>query len=248
MDLRTVTMVERPDLENELWELDSGWPAFIDHDPVTALLDLAVDRFPEFQLVVLDGDEVVAKVHSVPFHWSDRDPDELGPGGWDWVLTTAFLQDREGITPNAVSALEISVRIDLQGRGLAARVLALLADNCRRLRFGDLVAPVRPTHKHQRPRQPMGEYARETRDDGLPADPWLRVHARAGGRLLRPCPASMTIAGSLEQWREWTDLPLTSSGPVEVPGALVPVVVDVDADHAVYVEPNVWVHHALDQR
>ncbi|WP_016700922.1 hypothetical protein [Actinoalloteichus spitiensis] len=248
MNLRAVTLADRPELESVLWKLDSGWPTFIDHDPVTTFVDLAVDRFPEFLFIVFDGDDPIAKVLSVPFHWKGKDPDELRPGGWDWVLSTAFLQDREGITPNAVSALEISIRTDVQGRGLAPRLLAMLADNCRRLGFHDLVAPVRPTRKHLRPHMAMEEYARETRDDGLPTDPWLRVHARAGGRLLRTCPASMTIAGSLQQWREWTALPFDSSGSVEVPGALVPVDVNVDWDLAVYVEPNVWVHHELDQR
>lgn len=30
-----------------------------------------------------------------------------------------------------------------------------------------------------------------------------------------------------------------------MPGALVPVRVSVEHDHAVYVEPNVWVRHSL---
>lgn len=53
----------------------------------------------------------------------------------------------------------------------------------------------------------------------------------------------MTIPGSLEQWRRWSGLPLEASGPVVVPGALVPLHVDVDRNHTVYVEPNAWVVH-----
>jgi hypothetical protein len=30
-----------------------------------------------------------------------------------------------------------------------------------------------------------------------------------------------------------------------VPGALEPVEMDVEADTGVYVEPNVWMHHAI---
>lgn len=37
------------------------------------------------------------------------------------------------------------------------------------------------------------------------------------------------------------------SGEYVVPGALEPVKVDVGADEVVYVEPNVWMHHRLDQ-
>ena len=109
--------------------------------------------------------------------------------------------------------------------------------------FADLVAPVRPSRKAEHPEVPMAEYVKWLRDDGLPYDPWLRVHVRAGGRIVRVCPASMVIPGSLAQWREWTGLPFDRSGPVVVPGALCPVQVSVEHDSAVYVEPNVWIRH-----
>ena len=69
--------------------------------------------------------------------------------------------------------------------------------------------------------------------DGLTDGGWDRVAAQA-----------MTITGSLAQWREWTGLAFDASGFVAVPGALVPVHVSVEHDHAVYVEPNVWIRHA----
>ncbi len=55
----------------------------------------------------------------------------------------------------------------------------------------------------------------------------------------------MVISGSLAEWREWTGLPFDRSGEVLVPGALTPVVCSVEHDHAVYVEPNLWLRHAL---
>jgi hypothetical protein len=82
-------------------------------------------------------------------------------------------------------------------------------------------------------------------EDGLPQDPWLRVHVRAGGRIVGTCKRATVIAGTLEQWRSWTGLPFDASGPVVVPGALVPVHCSVEHDYAVYVEPGVWVHHRL---
>jgi hypothetical protein len=91
----------------------------------------------------------------------------------------------------------------------------------------------------------MADYIGLTRTDGLPEDPWLRVHVRAGGRVVGVAPASMTMVGSLAEWRRWTGLPFDSTGDVVVPEALVPVHCDVEHDHAVYVEPNVWVRHDL---
>jgi hypothetical protein len=84
-----------------------------------------------------------------------------------------------------------------------------------------------------------------TRADGLPHDPWLRVHARAGAEVVAVAPTSMTVAGSLAEWRQWTGLAFDSTGDVEVPGALLPVRCEPQHDFAVYVEPNVWMHHRL---
>jgi hypothetical protein len=92
----------------------------------------------------------------------------------------------------------------------------------------------------------MADYIARTRPDGLPADPWLRTHVRVGAEVIGVAPRSMTITGSLDQWRSWTDLPFDRTGPVVVPGALSPVYCDVAAELAVYVEPNVWVRHRTD--
>jgi hypothetical protein len=89
--------------------------------------------------------------------------------------------------------------------------------------FSEVVAPVRPSAKHHEPHTPLGEYAARTRDDGLPHDPWLRVHVRAGGVIDCVAPASMVILGTLAEWRERTGLPFVAAGWVKVPGALSPV-------------------------
>jgi hypothetical protein len=118
-----------------------------------------------------------------------------------------------------------------------------MIDNVARLGFRQLLAPVRPSAKHLEPATPIEEYVRRTRSDGLPEDPWMRVHARLGADIIRVCPTSMVIPGTLEEWREWTGLAFDADGLIEVPGALVPVHVDLAQNHAVYVEPNVWMEH-----
>jgi hypothetical protein len=98
-----------------------------------------------------------------------------------------------------------------------------------------MVAPVRRAAKHLEPSTPVQEqeHARRTGEDGLPAAPWLRVHARAGGRVEKVAPTSMVVPGTVADWRRWTGLELAASGQITVPGALVPVRVSLEQDHAV---------------
>lgn len=84
-----------------------------------------------------------------------------------------------------------------------------------------------------------------SRSDGLPLDRWLRVHVRAGGQIVGIASCSATVQAPLSQWRRWTGLPFDQDGAVVIPGGLVPVLVSITHDIGVYVEPNVWVRHAL---
>ena len=73
----------------------------------------------------------------------------------------------------------------------------------------------------------------------------MRTHVRVGARVVKVAPGSMVIAGSIVNWQRWTGLVFTQSGPVIVSGALSAVHVSLEQDHAVYVEPNLWIHHRL---
>jgi hypothetical protein len=55
----------------------------------------------------------------------------------------------------------------------------------------------------------------------------------------------MTIVGTVAEWSRWTGTTFERSGAIVVAGALAPVTVSLEHDHAVYIEPNVWVHHPL---
>ena len=246
-----VTLSKRPDLEPKLWskELSSAWPEFMLNDPLANLyFDSArFGRYHEYMLAAYDEaepDRVVARAFSVPFRLSeDLGRSELPDGGWGSVVRWADQDYLLGRQPNAVSALEITVAPHAQGHGLSGRMLAAVRANSQRLGFEDLYAPVRPSHKHLEPDLATEAYLRRTRPDGLPADPWLRVHRRAGGRVVKIAPHSMVVAGTLNAWRSWTGLPFDTSGPQTVPHALAPVFVSVEQNHAVYTEPNIWVHH-----
>ena len=241
MQLTISVLADRPDLVDPMWDMPNSWPEFMRHDPIGGLFYGNVEtRFAEYVLVAQEeSGEVVACAYSVPFSLGD---DELPDNGWDFAIRNGLLTSLRGAEPDAISAVEIAVRPDLQGGGLSSQMLVAMRDNARRHGFAELVAPVRPNGKTDI-HEPMSTYAFRVRDDGLPVDPWLRVHVRAGGRIAKVAPRSMVIPGTLDEWREWTGLPFDQAGPVHVPKALSPVHCDVEHEIATYVEPNVWVVH-----
>jgi len=245
MNLAIATAAERPDWR-PLWSGLAGlWPPFMTQDETGDFFyGYEFDCYPEFQLLAVDTDEgeAVAKACSVPLGFTGTIADGLPEHGWDWAVRQSTHDRLRGTTPTIVSALEIMVRPDLRGRGLSARMLAALRANTAAQGFTDLIAPVRPTGARFKT---IDTYAYERRLDGLPVDPWLRVHVRAGGQIVNVAHASMVMVGTLAEWRRWTGLPFDTTGPVAVPNALGPVHCDVAGDRAVYVEPNVWVHHRL---
>ncbi|MZD06728.1 N-acetyltransferase [Streptomyces sp. SID5785] len=248
-ELTITTLAERPGLLDAMWSMPDTWPVYVQHDAVaSSFMGRIAAELPEYVLVATGPDgSVVAKAFSVPFalHAAGRGG-VLPDRGWDRVLQWAFADRRHGVVPDTVSAIEISIVPEAQGRGLSGVMLGAMRENARGRGFREVVAPVRPSAKHREPAAPMSEYAYRVREsDGLPHDPWLRVHVRAGGTVVKVAPASMTVSGSLAEWREWTGLPFDAQGSVEVPGALVPVHCEPERGYAVYVEPNVWVRHAL---
>ena len=75
----------------------------------------------------------------------------------------------------------------------------------------------------------------------------MRVHARLGARIVKPCHEAMKITGTVADWEKWTGLRFPQSGRYVVPGALEPVNVNIEADRGTYVEPNVWMYHSFEK-
>jgi hypothetical protein len=241
--LDITTLADRPERMALTAELDDPDVApFLYQDPVSVALfvDL-VARHPAYTLLAVERatGRPAAMVCTLPFTAGGEPP----PGGYDAVLLSAAADTLAGRPGDAVSALFATVRPDLRNRGLSAAMLDAARRNTARLGHDTLLAPVRPTHKHRHPEMPMAEYAAWRRPDGAAADPWLRVHERAGGRFVAVAPHSMTVTAGLDRWREWTGLPFDAPGPVLVPGGLVPVQCDPARGVAAYVEPNVWFRH-----
>lgn len=243
-----VTAAEAPDMLQRCEPLMvAAWPLFMLNDPVgNRLWGKLYDFFPEYQfmLVERETEALIASGNSLPFHF-DSPLSELPDTGWDWVMEKGFSDHRTGLAPNLMSALAIAIDPGHRGKGLAQHMVAFMTEIGRSKRFSTLVAPVRPNLKSSYPLAPIGQYVTWTDGNGLPFDPWLRVHARLGAELLSICHHAMRIPGTVAQWERWAGMRFPESGRYTVPGALVPIMVDRERDLAEYVEPNVWMAHPI---
>ncbi len=223
----------------------SAWPEFMRQDPVAdRLFHHLWDDFPAYQLVLLDPAGAIAATHdSMPLAWDGTDHDL--PEGWDEQLERSARDLRSGRPVDTLGAIQIVSSPARRGEGLAGLMLGAMLAHARLRGFRAVIACVRPTLKHRYPLTPIETYAGWLREDGLPFDPWIRLHVRLGGRVVGVSPEAMTIAGSVAEWEEWTALAFPDSGAYVVELALQPVEIDRDADRGVYRDPGVWIVHRV---
>lgn len=236
------TAQDRPDLwERARNQFDRNWPEYNMHGNRTGeYFGQLVPRFAHLQVLLVDtaSDRVVGRGRSIPFRW-DGSLDDL-PAGIDAVGIRAVTEDA---APTAVSALAAEVEHDRQGEGLSRLLLKAMIRTVAGAGLGPLVAPVRPSMKDRYPLIPIGEYARWNRDDGLPFDPWMRVHARMGATILRAEPRSMQIIAPVRDWERWTGMRFPRPGEYVFPAGLAPL--KVTGETGEYWEPNVWMRHEV---
>lgn len=224
-----------------------SWPEFMLHDSIAnENWHELFDRFREYQFALLDKENgrMAAMGNSLPFCW-EADLSELPEQGWDWVFLQAVEDHQKGITPNIQSAIQIAIHPDYRSQGLSTEMIRAMRAMGQSQGFKYLVAPVRPTEKSKYPLISIDDYIQWTNDEGLPFDAWLRVHARVGAKLLKPCHEAMTIRGARADWEEWTGMKFPQSGKYHIPGALNPMKMDIENEEGVYVEPNVWMVHKI---
>jgi len=215
------------------------FPEYMHHNaPGNLYWGRLYEDHPDFQLALLDGDELVAELHSVPTAWDGSDEDL--PSGWDDAFLRAF---ESGRSADVLCALAISVRPDYQSQGLAARMLNEMRAAAGRAGLRELIAPVRPTLKAAYPLIPIEEYMTWRRPDGTHFDPWIRVHERIGGEVFAPSPESMLLEAPVSDWEEWMEMRFPADGMYVVRGMLGPL--EVRDGVGRHVEPNVWLRHRL---
>ncbi len=240
--LRVHTAEERPELWESARPLFHGvWPEYNFHGETSSrVFDALVPEYAHLQVLLYDQERerVVARGKTIPFRW-DGTLEDL-PRGIDAAGLRALDDDRQ---PNTLSALSAEVTAADQGRGLSRSVIEAMAACARGAKLAQFVAPVRPNWKDRYPTIPIGRYSQWKGMDGLPFDPWMRVHARLGAPILRPEPRSLRIEASVADWQDWTAMEFPKDGEYVFPAGLAPL--QVREGRGVYWEPNVWMQHRL---
>ena len=243
-----ITPDDLPDYRDRAADIsDISWPEFMLHDAIAnENWHELFDRFNEYQFAMLDteNNRMAAMGNSLPFCW-DGEVSELPEGGWDWVFVKAIEDHKNGVKPNIQSAIQIAIHPDYQSQGLSAKMVEAMRGIARSKGFKNLVAPVRPNQKSRYPLTSIDDYITWKNEEGLPFDAWLRVHVRAGARIIKPCHEAMLIRGTRANWESWTGLKFPQSGSYYIPGALNPMNFNLEKDEGIYIEPNVWLVHQV---
>ncbi len=146
---------------------------------------------------------------------------------------------------NTLCALAVVINPKFRGENLSKIVLSEMKGVATTNGIEHLIVPVRPSKKSDHPNVDMSQYITWKNYKGEYYDPWLNVHSKIGGKLLKVCDKSMYIDGSIEQWEAWTDLTFDNKLESFIPTGLVPLRIDPLNNYAYYIEPNVWFEHPL---
>ena len=241
-----ITVAARPEQQAVLERVDAtAYPAFMRHTDLAPWWPIIYGTFPEYQLILADArtGEHLAHGNMLPLSCDGTAADL--PRTAVEMVRRALHDRRHGVAPTVLGALQAVVDPKQQGAGLSVQTLQGMAGLAAALRIPDLVAPIRPTEKTLDPLASLDEYVTRVRADGLPVDPWQRVHARLGAVPVGIEDAWFTVTGTIDEWASWTGLHAPTTGPYLVPGALAPVL--VDAEHGVgrYVEPHLWMRYRI---
>jgi hypothetical protein len=220
-----------------------GFPEFISGDKeVDKYIARVRESFREYDIILTDEDDQLAATGwGVPILWSGV-VSELPSSFADALRQSVEVHDALGAADTFVIGGAV-VHPALKGRGTAESLIRALCNTAAAHHLAKVVAPVRPTRKYLYPLLDIDAYAAWVRNDGMPWDPWLRLHVRIGGRVIGLAREAQTMTGTVSQWEEWTGLEFPLSGDYIIPRGMAPLRIDKTSDFGTYVEPNVWVRH-----
>jgi GNAT superfamily N-acetyltransferase len=204
------------------------WPTFLLKDIQQAgSWSYVYDDFLAYQFAYFDGNNLVGIGNAMGLQF-DNDFDKLPEKGLDWAAEKSKSDKAAGLQPNLMVAIQIMLHPDYKNKGLSYMMVNTMKGIANANGLSNIALPVRPNMKSQHPLISIDEYITLKSDDGLPYDPWIRVHTKLGAKLIHPCHQSMYVSGTVQEWSEWTGLTFDQSGKFVVEGALMPVNIDID--------------------
>lgn len=214
------------------------WPVFLSEDSaVKKYWQRLYQVYPEYQLLFKIDSEYVGVANSAPIYWNGN-IDDL-PSGFDEAIEIIIEEDKK---PNTLCGMAVVISKEHPGKGISSKIINNLKKLAKHYGYSNLILPVRPTLKSQYPTISLDNYI-NWKKDNLPFDPWLRVHLKIGGEILKVANPSMIVRGTVSDWQRWTGMYFGESNKYIVSGALNSVNIDLENDLGEYIEPNIWVLH-----
>ena len=251
--LQVLTVADDPGLAERIQALiDRVWPKFVTEARWPKDFQMRSDwfgvyeRWPHLQFALIDpaNGALVGAGNALTLAW-EGEAEELPDEGWTWAMYQGLRDLEAGRTPNMGHALSVTLDPEYRGKHLSSVALRAMKQLIQDTGVRRFFVAARPPMKARYPITPMDEFITWQNAEGLPLDPWMRVHVRLGARIIKACVHSQPLAERVAKWEEWLNLPLPASGDYVAPGLLARLHVDRDADEAVCWEPNVWMEHPL---
>jgi hypothetical protein len=244
VEYQVVNFKERPDLydlQNAI--CGRAFPEFLYYSQIAdKYWERMIAYYKEYQLLILKDHEIVSVINCMPMNLDI--PDEALPQeAFNWGIEKGIKDFEAGKKINAVMGVQIIIPKEYQGKGLSSTAVEALKNMCVNRGIKRLVIPIRPSLKSKYPINSMDNYIQWKNSDGLPFDPWLRVHVKNNAQIISVCKNAVEVAGTVNEWETWTKMKFPESGEYVVPGALCPVKIDLENNLGTYIEPNVWVSY-----
>ena len=147
--MNVVRYADRPDLRARRFEelTQPTFPEYMNHNGPGRDWDRLYTDFPDFQVALVDDEELLAEAHALSLPWDGTLADL--PSGWDEGFVRGMTSDRPH---TALMAVAISVAPSQQGRQLSSRMVQTFTHNARAAGLSaGVIAPVRPTWKERYP-------------------------------------------------------------------------------------------------
>ena len=245
MNFSCMNLSEIDDIARLQPEIDSivgrTWPAFLlENQVLKECYGDLLSFFPRYQFCLFENKEIVGIANDISLLWNDN-VQSLPSGGWEWAIRKGIDDRLKGLTPNTFAALSITINPDFQGKGLSRIIIEEIKTLSKKEGLSQIIVPLRPALKSCYPLTPMQNYITWRNPDGQLLDPWLRIHTKCGAEIVKVCPESMRVSGTVSDWETWTKMKFFESGKYVIQGALNPIEISMEQNLGEYIEPNIWV-------